>query len=261
MGGLDHLVVCVDDLDGAAADWAALGFTVTPRAQHPFGTHNRLIQLDGFFIELLTIAEPEKITPAPPGGFSFAAFNQQFAARGEGASMLVFETDDFEADHAAARENGLQTYPPFTFSRLARNARGEEAKVSFGLNFVTCPALPDMAFFSCQQFNPEYFWDAAYQTHDNGIVGVGEVVIVCEDVAAPVDFFARLIGVEGNKGVFSTARGDIVVCDRGAFCERFGRPPRQFSGPATIAGLTLLPKGVKQPGDKVQESNGLVVKL
>src|SRR5437870_3505618 len=50
---LDHVILVVDDLDRAAGLFTDLGFTVTPRSDHPFGTANRLIVFDNNFIELL----------------------------------------------------------------------------------------------------------------------------------------------------------------------------------------------------------------
>ena len=65
------------DLDAAAALYRRLGFTVGARNGHAWGTHNHIVQLPGFFVELLTVAEPEKL-----GGEGFAAlfgrFNQAF---------------------------------------------------------------------------------------------------------------------------------------------------------------------------------------
>ena len=43
----DHLVLVVDDFDLASEFYERIGFTLTPRAQHPFGTGNRLAQLQG----------------------------------------------------------------------------------------------------------------------------------------------------------------------------------------------------------------------
>ena len=68
--GFDHLVWAVEDLDAAAAGLEALGFTVTPRARHPWGTENRLVQLDGFFLELLAIGEGADIPEAKGDVFS-----------------------------------------------------------------------------------------------------------------------------------------------------------------------------------------------
>ena len=57
-------MLCVDDLDAAQRFYERLGFTTTPRATHPFGTGNSLVQLRGNFIELLGVVEPENIKPA-----------------------------------------------------------------------------------------------------------------------------------------------------------------------------------------------------
>ena len=43
--GLDHIVHAVRDLDAAAAFYRRLGFTVSARNRHPWGTHNHIIQL------------------------------------------------------------------------------------------------------------------------------------------------------------------------------------------------------------------------
>lgn len=40
MRGLNHLVLAGRDLDAMQTVYSRLGFTVTPRAQHPFGTGN-----------------------------------------------------------------------------------------------------------------------------------------------------------------------------------------------------------------------------
>jgi catechol 2,3-dioxygenase-like lactoylglutathione lyase family enzyme len=98
--GLDHIVHAVRDLDAAADLYRRLGFTVGARNQHPWGTHNHIVQLPGFFIELLTLAEPDKIGD---DGFSklFAAYNRDFAQRHEGLSLLIVESQDADADVAA----------------------------------------------------------------------------------------------------------------------------------------------------------------
>ena len=49
------------------------------------------MQLPGFFVELLTVAEPEKLGD---DGFStlFGRFNQSFLAQHEGLSLLILES-------------------------------------------------------------------------------------------------------------------------------------------------------------------------
>ena len=59
---IDHVVIVVNDLAAATADYAALGFTVTPGGTHADGqTHNALVALaDGAYLELIAFLQPEK---------------------------------------------------------------------------------------------------------------------------------------------------------------------------------------------------------
>src|ERR1700730_820248 len=118
--GLDHLVHVVRDLDAAGAFYQRLGFTVGARNRHPWGTHTRIVQLPGFFIELLTVGEGERILPPAPGTISFAAFTRDFLARGEGLAMLVLEGKNAEADVDAFRRAGIGDFAPFRFEREGR---------------------------------------------------------------------------------------------------------------------------------------------
>src|SRR5262249_298642 len=91
--GLDHIVHAVRPLDAAAALYRRLGFTAGGRNRHAWGTHNHVVQLAGFFVELLTVAEPEKLGT---DAFSalFGTFNRLFLKDREGLSLLVLESRD-----------------------------------------------------------------------------------------------------------------------------------------------------------------------
>lgn len=54
--GLDHIVHAVRDLDAAAEFYGRAGFTVGARNRHPWGTHNRIVQLKNCYIEILEVA-------------------------------------------------------------------------------------------------------------------------------------------------------------------------------------------------------------
>lgn len=227
---LDHLVLCVRDLDAARASYARLGFTLTPKARHPFGTHNSLVQLHGNFLELLAVTDRSRIEPVAPGEFAFAAFNERFLATREGMSMLVFASDDARRDQRHFAASGLETYAPFDFSRQAVLPDGSAAIVGFSLAFVTDERMPDAAFFVCQQHAPQYFWKPDYQKHRNGALAVDEVVMVAPAPRSLAGFFARLQpdGVIGDKdGALSvaTSRGAITVLDPAAFAARFPGSP------------------------------------
>src|ERR1700746_185116 len=111
--GLDHLVHVVRDLDAAGAFYQRLGFTVGARNRHPWGTHNRIVQLPGFFIELLTVGAEQRIAAPEPGAIPFGAFTRDLLARGEGLAMLVLEGKDAGADAEAFRRAGIGDFAPF----------------------------------------------------------------------------------------------------------------------------------------------------
>src|ERR1700730_1511166 len=96
--GLDHIVHAVRDLDAAAKIYSSAGFTVGVRNSHPWGTHNRIVQLKNCYIEILEVAEPEKIVPHGAGSFSFGAFNRAFLAKREGFSMLILNSSNTADD-------------------------------------------------------------------------------------------------------------------------------------------------------------------
>jgi hypothetical protein len=224
--GIDHLVLAVRDLDAARTRYAAWGFTLTPRAQHPFGTANSLVQLDGNFLELLAIDDPARIPPAAPSGFSFAAFSREFLARREGFEMLVFESRDARADQAAFAAAGLDAQPVFDFSRDARLPDGSTARVGFSLAFVTDARVPEAAFFTCQQHAPQHFWKPGFQRHANTARQVVEVVLVAPEPAALRDLFAGLQSAEAVTATLdglsvTTARGALSVVTPAAFARRF----------------------------------------
>ena len=225
--GIDHLVLAVRDLEKARAFYEKLGFTLTPRAEHPWGTANHLVQFNGCFLELLGVGDPAKIVPHEPGEFSFGAHNRDFLAGREGMSMLVFQSHDARRDQAEFAASGLETYAPFNFGREAKLPDGTTARVAFSLAFVTDSRIPGTAFFTCQQHAPKYFWKREYQTHPNGARTIAELVMVAPDPPALGDFFAKLQGREsvtakGSALHVATARGRISVLTPAAFAARFG---------------------------------------
>src|SRR5678815_1998699 len=111
--GLDHIVHAVRSLDAAADLYRGIGFTVGARNRHPWGTHNRIVQFPGVFIELLTVGEAERIPAPRPRSISFGGFTADFLTRGEGLSMLVLEGKGAAADAAAFSAAGIGDFDVF----------------------------------------------------------------------------------------------------------------------------------------------------
>lgn len=218
--GLDHVVWPVRDLDAAAALFESLGFTVTPRARHPWGTENRLVQLDGAFLELLTVGGDAAIPDAPAGTLSFGAFNRDFLARGEGGSMVVLESRDAAADRAAFESAGLKVFEPFSFGRTQELADGTTREVRFDLTFVDNPHDRMLGYFTCHNLFPENFWSHAWQSHANGVRRLEAVVMTNADPADQAEFWKAFTGRREMRATslgitVSTPRGDIRIMTPG----------------------------------------------
>jgi hypothetical protein len=247
--GLDHIVLAVRDLEAARSRLAALGFTTTPKALHPWGTANSLVQMEGSFIELLGLDDPAKIVAPGPGEFSFGDYNRRYLAQREGMSMLVFSSDDAAADLARWRREGLETYAPFDFSRSATLPSGEQVTVAFSLAFVTHPEMPWAAWFVCQQHNPEHFWKPEYQRHDNAAHTMERVWMQAQAPERYAEFLSRLFpGArlrEEDAGVtLELERGSVAVRRRDRLAARFPwlRLPGATESPAFVA-VTLARAG------------------
>ncbi len=203
--GIDHLVLCVRDLDAAAAVYERLGFTLTPRASHDWGTDNRLVQFGDTFLELLTVAAPEKIVEPDPDGFQFGAYNRDYLRAREGMSMLALKSDDAAADARDFADHGIAARRwPFRFERSARLPDGGTVTVGFTLAFARDAGMPEAVAFTCQQSAPEHFWRPAYQRHENGAMGIAEVVLI--GAASPA-MYRFLSGLFGADAVAETADG------------------------------------------------------
>jgi catechol 2,3-dioxygenase-like lactoylglutathione lyase family enzyme len=234
--GLDHVVHVVRDLEAAADFYARLGFQVGARNKHPWGTENRLVQLPGFYVELLTIAEPEKIVPQTPTHFSFGAFNRDFLAScGDGFSMLVLESDDAPGDKRALDAAGFGGFELFEFSRKGRRPDGGEIEVAFAIAFARDPASRHAGFFTCRQRWPERFWSPELQRHANGAIAISSCVLAAENPTDHHIFLEALAGVRdvhsSSRGIsIATPRGVIQVFDPRAFRDTFGVEPPMDQG-------------------------------
>lgn len=225
--GIDHLVIAAHDLDDLSALYRRLGFTVTPRAHHDWGTDNALVQLQGNFLELLTVAYPEKLLPERDGHFDFGRHNQRFLASKQGMSMLVYESCDALADREEFIERGLPDWANFHFSREAKLPDGGTATVSFSLAFASEPSMPLTGFFTCQQHAPELFWKPQYQEHANTAQVVSEVIMVADTPRELGDYLAAMqepesLAVVSDNVQIDTPRGVVSVLSPGAAQARFG---------------------------------------
>jgi hypothetical protein len=262
--GLDHVVHAVRDLNAGANAYERLGFTVGARNIHPWGTHNRLVQLPGFFIELLTLAEPDKLGN---DGLAqhFGRYNQDFLARHEGLSLVILETRDATAAAAEFAAAGILASDVMRFARESRRPDGSAVQVAFSLVFARDAAAPAMMFAACQHHFPENFWNPAFQAHANKASGIAGVVMVADNPADHHIFLSAFVGerdlaATSNGIVVSTPRGEIAVMATDAFAQHYGIAAPDVSGGPRLAAIRIA---VADMGAAVRylQANGVLAEM
>jgi hypothetical protein len=268
--GLDHCVHAVRDLDAAADLYARLGFTVGARNKHPWGTHNHLVQLPGFFVELITLAEPDKLGD---DGFSdlFGRFTGDFLKRGEGLSHMILQSGSARADEADFRSAGIAASATMRFEREGKRPDGSAVKVAFSLAFAEDEFAPDIHFAVCQQHFPENFWNPDFQRHPNSVERIAGAVMVAEAPGRHREFLLAFTGVDharldGDGFVVATPRGEIAVMTPAAYRRRFDVAAPDVTSGARLAALrfaardgTALDEALGQSGLPVRRATGAFV--
>jgi hypothetical protein len=181
---VDHAVIVVRDLDAAAVNFRALGFTLTPRGHHSIGSQNHCIMFGSTYIELLAAPQPHP----------WLDYYRDF---GEGLAAIALSTGDADA---ASRELGAK--PPMD---LSRPVEGGVAR----FRLVQLEGVPYL--FVCQHLTPELVWRPEWQAHPNR---AQELIGVAMPMRQPVDGLpsnivwskSPLVRIRGN-GTSAQAHG------------------------------------------------------
>jgi hypothetical protein len=239
---LDHIVHAVHDLDAAAEVYARLGFIVGARNKHPWGTHNRIVQFDGTFIELLSVGEPDKIEPHGPRSFSFGVFHRDFLLRDQGLDMILLNSRDAKGDAAAFRGGGIGDFEIFNFERQGQRPDGSIVKLAFSLVFAADPASPQLGFATCRHYFPENFWNPEFQMHANGVKRIASLVLVADQSSRHRDFFKAYTAADhlrdtGGGFAIDLPNGTIDIMTPAEFTAGFAMPAPDTSRGARIAAM------------------------
>lgn len=158
---VDHLVVPVHDLGAVSTALESAGFVVTPQANHPFGTSNRLVVFTDTYLELVAIT---RLGLLPVDGF--AAEVAAFLHAGEGVSHVVISCADPVADQRLVADRGIGDGEIFEFSRPAPRADGSVTQASFSI--VRTRSNAPLGAFLCAHDVPDAVWHESHLDHPNG---------------------------------------------------------------------------------------------
>jgi catechol 2,3-dioxygenase-like lactoylglutathione lyase family enzyme len=188
---IDHVVILVDDLRQAQADYTALGFTVVEGGEHAGGlTHNALVAFaDGTYLELLAF----RGAPPPADAPGLNRLTRRWIARapaGEGLLDFALLPTAIAGDIAAAVAAGLDIEGPLPGGR--RRPDGQEVAWQLGL-----PAAPELPFL-CGDVTPRALRvpEGGAAQHANGIRGIAGMTVAVADLGASAARYAALLGAE-----------------------------------------------------------------
>ena len=213
---LDHVVINTRrSMDAAAAAFADLGFTLTPRGEHSLGSINHLMVFDDNYLELLGL---------PVAG---PARRPELLEAPLGLDGVVFKTDDAEASFEVLAAADLADRPPAGFDRPV-DLGDRVASARFRTVHARRDRCPEGRVYFCEHATPELVWRPEWQAHANGAQTIAEMVLVAADPAA---VSARYAAISGGNPL-------ITVLSPAALGDRYGVLARPLDGGA--ARLTAL---------------------
>ena len=237
--GLDHLVVMVSNLDRAADQWRALGFTLSPRGTHSahLGTGNYTIMFGVDYLELLGVLNDTALN-VPSRAF--------LDRRGDGIERAAFTTSNAAAGVSALQTRGIDAKGPIEFSRPVDLSDGRRAEAAFSVFHWPIEQRPaDLRIFACQHHTRDTVWLPELQAHPNGATG-----IVCVEIVtpAPAEAATQLAGLidglaqpcdAGVRVATGQGRGDFLFLTHDTFLARRPSAQRDALPAEGVAALVL----------------------
>jgi hypothetical protein len=263
--GVDHAVVVVNDLDGAAQNWKRLGFTLSPRGTHSakMGTGNYTIMLAEDYLELLGVLD-ETEHNAPTRAF--------LARTGGGIERVAFTTPDAAEGAEEIRARGYPPIGPTDFERPVTLPDGRQSAAKFAtFQWPIDQAPGGVRLFACQHKTRDTVWIPELQRHANTAKSIERILIVSPDPKAEAGQLSAMIDVPaisepgGRWQVASgPGRADFFFLDRDLLGRQYpdvpmtGLPER--GGIGLVLAVDDLPSARRALGaNAVQSGDALVV--
>lgn len=213
------MVIAVADLDQAAADFARLGFSLTPRGRHTMGSENHCAMFPGDYFELLAVPADHPVT----------RYYSDFLAHGDGLAALALKTDDAAGFHAQLANAGINAAPPVDFSRPVILPEGVR-DAAFRITQLDPRETPGGRTFACQHFTRDVVWRPEDEHHANGATGLQSISVLTDPArfGATWRAYERLFdrvaegaGDDGEHWRVATGNTPIDVLTPARFADRY----------------------------------------
>jgi len=215
---LDHLGHFVPDMEAAHRALSRLGFVQTPYTVHqttpgpgappvPGGTANRCVMLREGYIEVLCVVDA-----AHPTG----ARTRRQLDRYTGVHIVAMTDADALARRDRLDAAGFETQDPVNLRRAVPLEGGGEAMAAFTVCRTPADSMAEGRVQILTHLTEDLVWQPRWMTHENGIVGLRDVVILPEDMDEAADRYARFtesapVRIAGDMIRLQLARGGVVL--------------------------------------------------
>jgi hypothetical protein len=191
ISGIDHLVILVEALEAAVAEYEELSFRVTPGGEHADGlTRNALIPFaDGTYLELVSFVDPADTRDNVWGW-------RPFLEKGGGLIDHCAASDGLAADARRLAAAGFKVSGPDEGGR--RLPDGTEIRWRIARVRQKGRVMP----FLIEDLTPRSLRDPGGEAaeHPNGARGIIRLLLAVEDVDNARASLAALAGVEEPDG-------------------------------------------------------------
>ena len=188
---IDHVMICVPDLQQGIDIYTRLGFTVSPGGVHAGqGTHNAIAFHEEDYLELLSVRDRDEYLAGHPGGGLL-----EFLAQGGGFRYVAVQSDDLAADVAQMRQRGVDVSEPRDGGRQTPTGQVLRWKAA-----TLGPRHPLPLFF-IEHLTPlsERRQAAQAGPHPNEVLRVDRVYIAVAAVAAAAQTYSHVLGMPARR--------------------------------------------------------------
>ena len=233
---IDHLMICVPDLERGIAQYRRMGFNVQPGGVHPGkGTHKAIAFNEEDYLELLAIRDPAEERAAEAAAGSWGRDLAGYIAAGGGIRFVILQSDDLAADVTAMRGRGVDVGD-------AVEGRREQGGQEFRWKAAMLGPKNPLPLFFIQHLTP--MAERRKHTpgggpHPNGVRFLERTYIVVQDLEASVAAYSKVLGVSEPR----MYKGTVIMSHMAVF---------QF-GPA---GLTIAHPYAPGPAADALERRG-----
>lgn len=207
---IDHVTICVPELEQGMAQFRKLGFNVAMGGVHTGkGTHNAIAFNDEDYIELLGIRDPAEYETALKAGTGDAGLDA-FITTGGGLRSVMIQSDDLTADVKAMRARGVDVSDAIEGGR--RTPAGQDLRWKVAV-LGAANALPIAFIQHLTPLTERRLAAGATGSQPNGVYALERTYVVSDTAQATAATYAKVLGMPQP----SLQKGTVIMSDMAIF--------------------------------------------